>query len=279
MQTLLECYKENPTRYKGWFFDIDGTLLLGNTPIPGAAEIIQQFRKDGVPFRFLTNNSSNTHEQIATRLNSMGIEAYENEVVSCGDAVPGYLRQMNTTGKELVFFKQGRMEDIPGVVRFEEDPAKIMECDGVLHTGGLFDWRVTLTAFINFFVRYPEKPMLISNPDMLNPLPGGTFSVCPNGQIQLVRILLRERGIEKEPVLFGKPYKPIYDFALNHLGMPEGTRPDEIVGVGDLLTSDILGANRNGLTSALVLTGLTTAEMAAAAEGDKKPKLVFSRLA
>ncbi len=279
MTTLLEFYKENPIRYKGCFFDIDGTLILGNTPILGAAEIIQQFRKDSVPFRFLTNNSSDTHDQIAARLNGMGIEAYENEIVSCNDAVPGYFRKMNISGKEQVFFKQGRMDDIPGVVRFENDPEKMMECDGVLHTGGIFDWRVTLTAMINFFVRYPEKPLLISNPDLLNPLPGGTFSICPNGQIQLVRILLRERGIEKEPILFGKPHKPIYDFALNHLNMPPDTKPDEIMGVGDLLTSDILGANRNGLTSALVLTGLTSTAMADAAQGELKPKLVFSRLA
>ena len=279
MQTLLEYYRANPTRYKGWFFDIDGTLALGNTPIPGAAEMIQQLRKDKVKFRFLTNNSSNTHEEIANRLSGIGIESYENEIVSCGDAVPGYFRQINKTGKELVFFKQGRMDDIPGVVRFENDPAKIMECDGALHTGGIYEWRITLTALINFYIQYPEKPLLVSNPDKLNPLPGGRFSVCVNGQIELVRAMLRERGIEKEPVLFGKPHKPIYEFALKHLNMPDGTRPDEIVGVGDLLTSDILGANRNGLTSALVLTGVTTEEMAAKADGELKPKLVFSRLA
>ena len=275
--TLLDIYRENPRRFKSYMFDIDGTLLLGNTPIPGAVEFLDVLRKDNVPFFFLTNNSTNTHEEISARLTNVGIVAQPEEIVSSSDPVPKYFRKVNTSGKAWKYFLIGRQQEVPDVITYESDPEKIMECDGVIHNGGKYDWLTTMTAVVNFFIKFPEKPFIVSNPDILNPVKDG-FSICSNGQMELIVRLLRERGIEKERIHFGKPFEPIYREAMSRLG--ENNIPDKShLAVGDWLNSDIRGANRAGIGSCLVLTGLSSASDAEAASAEFKPDLVVERLA
>ena len=163
--TLLEVYRNEPQRFKSFMFDIDGTLMLGNTPIPGAADFIKILREDKMPFFFLTNNSTNTHEEICARLANVGVHAEPDEIVSCSDPVPKYFRSANRSGKAWKYFLIGRQLEIPDVVTYEKDPAKIMECDGVIHNGGTYDWLTVMTAVVNFFIKFPEKPFLVSNPD------------------------------------------------------------------------------------------------------------------
>ena len=275
--TLLEIYRKNPQQFKSFMFDIDGTLLLGNTPIPGAAALLDTLRKDKVPFFFLTNNSTNTHEEIAERLTKAGVKAEPDEIVSCSDPVPKYFMAKNTSGKAWKYFLIGRHKELPGVITYESDPAKIMECDGVLHNGGKYDWLTTMTALVNFFIKFPEKPFLVSNPDMLNPVKDG-FSICSNGQMELIVRLLRERGIEKQRIHFGKPFPPIYAEAISRLG--EGNKPEKChVAVGDWLNSDIRGANLAGLGSCLVLTGLSSRKDAENADAEFRPDLIVDSLA
>ena len=274
--TLLELYKQNSARFKSFMFDIDGTLLLGNTPIPGAAHLLDVLRSDKVPFFFLTNNSTNTHEEIAARLNNIGIKAEPDEIVSCSDPVPKYFKSVNTSGKAWKYFLIGRQQEVPGVITYETDPEKIMECDGVIHNGGTYDWRTTMTALVNFFIKFPDKPFLVSNPDILNPVKDG-FSICSNGQMELIIRLLRERGIEKERTYFGKPYPPIYAEAISRLG--KGNQPEKShVAVGDWLNSDIRGANLSGLGSCLVLTGLSSRQDAEKATAEFKPDFIVDTL-
>ena len=274
--TLLDLYRENPNRYKSYMFDIDGTLLLGNSPVPGAAKFLEVLRNDKVPFFFLTNNSTNTHEEIVARLDKVGVYATPDEIVSCSDPVPEYFKKVNTSGKAWKYFLIGRQVEVPGVITYESDPAKIMECDGVIHNGGKYDWLTIMTAIVNFFIKFPEKPFLVSNPDILNPVKDG-FSICSNGQMELIIRLLRERGIEKQRIHFGKPYEPIYREAISRLG--EGNEPEKChLAVGDWLNSDICGANRAGLGSCLVLTGLSSRADAEKAEGEFRPDIIVDSL-
>lgn len=51
---------------------------------------------------------------------------------------------------------------------------------------------------------------------------------------------------------FGKPHKPVYDTCFQALGLD----PSRILAVGDSLATDIAGANRMGIDSLLVMTGI-----------------------
>ncbi|MBQ9771325.1 MAG: HAD-IIA family hydrolase [Lentisphaeria bacterium] len=275
-ETLLELYRKNPEKFRAFLFDIDGTVLLANTPIPGAPEFLDVLRKDHVPFFFLTNNCAQTHEEIAQRLTDAGIYAKPDEIISSGDPVPKYFMKKNKTGKAWKYFLVGRTPEIPGVIEYEKDPAKIMECDGVLHNAGKYDWAVVMTAILNFFLKFPEKPFIVTNPDMLNPMPRGV-TLCSNGQMELIIALLKKQGIDKERIHFGKPFPAVYEEVKERLASV-GVKPEEALAVGDWLNSDIRGANLAGISSCLVLTGLSKEEDIANHDETFCPEFIVSTL-
>ena len=84
--TFLDFLSRDPSRFDAMLLDLDGTLLLGDEPLPGAAELIALLRRNRTPFFFLTNNCSNTSGEIAARLNAAGIEAYPEDIA--GAAAP-----------------------------------------------------------------------------------------------------------------------------------------------------------------------------------------------
>ena len=57
-----------------------------------------------------------------------------------------------------------------------------------------------------------------------------------------------------------------------------GARPDQALMVGDRSETDILGAKKIGLHTLLVLTGVTTPEMASQLGQDSAPEFVLSDL-
>ena len=274
--TLSELYQKNPNRFRAFLFDIDGTVLLGNKPIPGAPAFLKSLRGKECPIFFLTNNCAQTHEEIATRLTAAGIPAVPDEIISSADYIPEYFKKINKTGTAVRYFLIGRAENIPGIVEFEKDPDKIMECDGVLHNAGKYDWPTVQTAILNFFLKNPEKPFLVTNGDLLNPVSSGV-QICSNGQMELIIALLKSKGIEKERIHFSKPYAPIYGIVAKCL-KKSGVTPDEALAVGDWLNSDILGANLAGIHSCLVLTGLSTVDDIAKMKKEYHPEFIVSKL-
>lgn len=71
----------------------------------------------------------------------------------------------------------------------------------------------------------------------------------------------------------GKPCPAVYEHVLARF--PAGTRRERVAGVGDFLGSDIEGANRAGLQSAVVLTGLTDRKTGRNGGGLPAPRLHF----
>ena len=241
--TLLELYRKTPEKFRSFLFDVDGTVLLANSPIPGAPEFLDILRKDNVPFFFLTNNCAQTHEEIAQRLTKAGIYAEADQIISSGDPIPAYFKEINKTGKALRYFLVGRAQNIPGVIEYEKDP---------------------------------EKPFIVTNPDMLNPVESGV-TICSNGQMELVIAHLKKRGIDKERIHFGKPFPAVYGVVKDHLA-EVGVRPEETLAVGDWLNSDIRGANLSGIPSCLVLTGLSKVSDIANFDSTYTPTYIVSTL-
>jgi HAD superfamily hydrolase (TIGR01450 family) len=65
---------------RGFVFDLDGTLVLGDrrnhglAPLPGALAMTSRLRRDGVPFAVLTNGTARTPAQYAAALRELGFE-------------------------------------------------------------------------------------------------------------------------------------------------------------------------------------------------------------
>ncbi len=277
MKTLLEVCQAEPDRFKLFLVDIDGTVLLGKTPIPGAPEFIRYLRGRGIPFRFFSNNATQTKESLAQRMTAAGVEAFPEDFYTCADPLNTYFEENSRkAGRELRYFLLGRQDEIPGVISFEYDLEKLDTCDGVLLKDSHFDWRSVFSRLLNHFLAFPDSPFVVSNPDRMYPVRSGVLSFCAGSCGKFICSMLEECGIRKECVFIGKPYSPIYEGIRRHFAEIED--PRSIAGVGDFLGSDICGANRNGMTSVLVLTGMTSEEKALAAQGDFKPQLICRSL-
>jgi ribonucleotide monophosphatase NagD (HAD superfamily) len=62
-------------------------------------------------------------------------------------------------------------------------------------------------------------------------------------------------------------------------GITDAIDYKEILMIGDSLNSDIRGANWLGMSSGLVMTGITTEQQVANAKNEFKPDFIFSSLA
>jgi 4-nitrophenyl phosphatase len=97
-------------------------------------------------------------------------------------------------------------------------------------------------------------PFYGTNPDKTYPSPEG---LTPGAGSILAAI---QTATDVVPVIGGKPGRFMFDLALETLG----TLPAETLSIGDRLDTDILGAQQAGCRTALVLSGITTSQEAAA---------------
>ena len=67
-------------------FDLDGTLYLGGSVLPGALEVVRQIAQQ-CPVWFLTNNTSRTPQQYVDKLNAMGFSVNISQIVTPLQAV------------------------------------------------------------------------------------------------------------------------------------------------------------------------------------------------
>ena len=137
-----------------------------------------------------------------------------------------------------------------------------------------------MEAVFNFFLEHPEYPFITANPDSYWPsLHHSGMGIGAGAQTRFLCAVLNDAGKKISPVYLGKPYAPIYQCALPFLQKSFPERKFEDMGrlamVGDSLASDIFGANVNGLFSCLVLSGITTMELAENAPVERKPQAIF----
>jgi hypothetical protein len=79
-------------------------------------------------------------------------------------------------------------------------------------------------------------------------------------------------AVGRLPVVAGKPELPMFEVAFERFGAVRS------VVVGDRLDTDILGANRSGCESVMVLTGIDQAKQILAAVPDQRPTYIVEDL-
>jgi HAD superfamily hydrolase (TIGR01450 family) len=72
-----------PTRdYRGYIFDLDGTVHLGKELLPGALRLIDGLRQRGARIIFLTNNPTRDPQQYLDKLTGLGIDTGPDEILN-----------------------------------------------------------------------------------------------------------------------------------------------------------------------------------------------------
>jgi len=277
--TFTEYFLAHKQDFDAILFDIDGTLCFGGRPLPGAKELLELLEKEQVPYVLLTNDSCNSCKQKSAIMQNAGLPVPETKILSTGNALK-YWAEKNYHGE--LFFQCGELGNYAELagINVTRDPAKIYQCKGVLAGEGKYEWQDSMEAVFNLFLTHPEYPYVTANPDSYWPsLHHEGMGIGAGAQTRFICSVLKDAGKEISPVYLGKPYAPIYQCALPFLqnSFPERTFKDmgRLAMVGDSLASDICGANANGLFSCLVLSGITTMELAEKAPAERKPHAIF----
>ncbi|WP_435096405.1 HAD-IIA family hydrolase [Halarchaeum sp. P4] len=239
--------------YAAAFVDLDGTVWRGREAIPGAARGLHALREAGVPVVFLTNNTGVRRDEIAARLDGIGLDYDGEPVVTASWASAAYLAEhrpdadVHVMGQDTV---EAELE-AAGLTVTAEGPADVVVVG--------YDERVSfarLTAALRAFE--PGTVFVATNRDRVTPEEGGPVPGA-NAFVSAV-----EGMIEQDPVVVGKPETRMAELAASRVG-PDVDVHDCLM-VGDNLETDILMGERAGMDTALVLSGVSSREDVAASD-------------
>ena len=229
---------------RGWLFDLDGTVYLGEALIPGAERTIAALRADGRRVAFLSNKPLYTRSDYAEKLTRLGIPARPDEVVNSSIVLARHLQTLDPGAPVFVIGEPpliGELRAHGFEVRNDPDVRWV-----VIAFDRTFDYAKLNTALQA--VRRRDARLIATNPDRTCPTDEGEIPDCA-GMMAAVEAVTG-KSVE---VVVGKPSPIILEVALATLGV---AAPDSVI-VGDRIETDIVMGKRLGLTTVLVLSGIT----------------------
>ena len=245
-------------RYAGVVIDLDGVCYLGKEPIPGASAAVARLREAGVAVAYATNNATRTPEQFAATLVSLGFHATADDVVTSAVAAADLLEPGTRC---MVIGAQGLREAVRGRgCVLVDDPDEAQAVLTGLDRDITYERLKRGTRALLGGARF-----IASNADGTYPDIDG---ISP-GAGAIMAALEKASGVRAE--IAGKPAPALFHAAAARL--PDGP----LLMIGDRVDTDIAGAAALGWDTALVLTGVTTAD--AAAHADPPPTYVADDLA
>ncbi|RYF57508.1 MAG: HAD family hydrolase, partial [Cytophagaceae bacterium] len=115
-----------------------------------------------------------------------------------------------------------------------------------------FDWNTDITKTVNL-LRKRNIPVIVANTDATYPTSKTRVSVAIGAVARMI-----ESIVGKQFINFGKPDAQLFMFAYERVqALGTGITRSDVLMVGDTLKTDILGGNKFGLDTVLVLTGNT----------------------
>jgi glycerol-1-phosphatase len=249
--------------YDHVLLDLDGCVWVGDAPTPQAREAVAALREDGKHVAFVTNESRHSEDDFVRKLWRLGFQASREEVVTVAGALQHVLAESPHRTAYVVGSPVVHRHVIDAGLRVLNGSDLATRADVVVvaaHDG--FDYR-ELRGAIQTVLR--GAALVCAGRDKTFPMPDGPWP----GAGPIVAAIESATGASATSV--GKPEPQLFLTALDRLG------PGRALVVGDRLDSDAAGARAAGLDCAIVLTGVTTAAEAQAA--DPAPALVAATLA
>ena len=246
--------------HRGWLFDLDGTVYLGEALVPGAAETIAALRADGRRVAFLSNKPLSTRADYAEKLTRLGIPTTADQVVNSSIVLARHLQKLDPGAPVFVIGEPpliGELREHGFEVRTDADVRWV-----VIAFDRTFDYGKLDTALQA--VRRHDARLIATNPDRTCPTEDGEIPDCA-GMTAAVEAVTGKR-VE---AIVGKPSPIMLEVALEALGVGAS----DCVIVGDRVETDIAMGKALGLGTVLVLTGVTRPEDPRIAE--LRPDLVL----
>jgi len=233
--------------YRGYIFDLDGTVYRGEKAIPGAPQTIAALRRRGCGVVFLSNKPLERRQAYAEKLTRLGIPTSPDAVINSSLVLARYLAREMAGATVFAIGEPPLLEELTAAgLRLSQAPEEIEVV--IASFDRTFDYH---KLNIGFQALRRGARFLATNADPTCPVEGG--EVPDAGAI--IGALEGCSGRELELVV-GKPSPLIVEIALERLGLPAAA----CLMVGDRLETDIVMGRRAGMATALVLSGVTRRE-------------------
>jgi HAD superfamily hydrolase (TIGR01458 family) len=224
-------------KYQGVIFDIDGVLTYQDMVFPGAPQVVDLLRRQGLTLRFLTNSTLKSRRSCAAKLREVGFYIDDAEVLTASYITALYLRQIKPRSVWVMVERQG-VEEFVDFTQDLDNPEYIVIGDN----RSSFDF-----AHLSQALR-----LLRSGAKLIGMIP--ELVDTTQGALELnvgswVHMLELASGVPATYI--GKPYRYAYEFTLRSMGLEKS----QVIAVGDRTGTDIQGANDFGIPSVLVRTG------------------------
>lgn len=255
----LSSFREIAIRYKTIFFDAFGVLKNHKGLLPGIRETFQFLKENEIDYFIITNDASRGPKDLAQAYQDQGLqEITKSKIISSGMLAREYLKLKVKSGtvaylgtpRSAHYLETLGLTTI-SIAELDMDMAPEISALVFLDDEG-YDWNQDINKAVNL-LRMQNIPTIVSNTDRYYPVSRKEVAIAVGGIANMV-----EEIVGKQFIRFGKPDAQMFIFAYEHSVEKGGTSDkSKILMVGDTLTTDILGGNKFGLDTVLVLSGNT----------------------
>jgi len=246
--------------------DLDGVVYKGHEAIPHAVDSLNR-AAEGARVAYITNNASRTDATVAEQLRGFGLSVEPSDVVTSPQAAVRLLAGLVPAGSRILVIGGEGLSSVVTAAGFtvvdsaDDKPAAVIQ--GFAPDLG---WKDLAEASFALAGGDEGIPWVATNTDWTIPVARG---IAP-GNGTLVSAV--HTAVGRLPVVAGKPEVAIFEEARARFGAKHP------IFIGDRLDTDVLGANRAGIDSVLVLTGIDRAKQLLAAGPDSRPTYILGDL-
>jgi len=252
-------FKSIVDQYETIFFDAFGVLKNHEGLIPGIEKTFEYLDQKGINYFVLTNDASRGPKELAQSYKDRGLDCITvDKIVSSGMLAREYLKLKVKSGiiAYLGTFRSAHYIETLGLDTLSIAHMDLSQADEIsalvfLDDEG-FDWYHDINKAVNL-LRMTNIPAIVSNTDKSYPMNNKEVAIAIGGLSNMIEDVVGKRFIR-----FGKPDAQMFIFAHEHsIAMGGTSDKSKILMVGDTLSTDIIGGNKFGLDTMLVMTGNT----------------------
>lgn len=235
--------QEISSEIKALILDMDGVLWRESEPIGDLPAVFARIADLQLDYILATNNATRTPQDYVEKLRKFGVLVPVEKIVNSAMAVAYLLtKRFPAGGNVYIVGEKGLVQALEqaGFHQSEKEPVAVIASMDRCIT---FEKLKCATLLIRSGV-----PFYATNTDRTYPTPKGLIP----GAGAIIGSL--EISTDVKPIIAGKPGSTLYEFALEKLGVPANLT----LAVGDRLETDIIGGQKLGCPTAIVLSGITT---------------------
>jgi HAD superfamily hydrolase (TIGR01450 family) len=254
----LKSFDNVSTNYQAVFLDSFGVIKNASGIIPGVVESVESMLEAGKEIIILTNDSSRSPKVLAENFQNLGLKMVtEDDIISSGMMAMAFLKNKIKKGT-IVYVGTSSSSFYVRETGLNCIPIRDVDLSDVSDISALvflddegYSWQAHLNKTINL-LRMKSMPVVVANTDSTYPVSNKEVNIATGAIARMI-----EKISKKKFIYFGKPDSQMFMMACERL-QNQDIKRKEILMVGDTLRTDIMGGNKFGLATALVLSGNTS---------------------